>query len=72
MTEDKMVGWHHRLHGQQLEQTLGDGDTYMVYLHLYLTVHREILSILGPTLQLLVVQLDRHNSILAGYLSLIP
>ena len=27
---------------------------------------------IGPTLQLLVVQLDRHNSILAGYLSLIP
>ena len=25
-TEDKMVGWHHWLNGQQLEQTLGDGE----------------------------------------------
>ena len=24
--EDELVGWHHRLHGQGLEQTLGDGD----------------------------------------------
>ena len=21
-----MVGWHHRLNGQEFEQTLGDGD----------------------------------------------
>ena len=21
-----MVGWHHRLHGQDFEQTLGDGE----------------------------------------------
>ena len=26
MTEDKMVGWHHRLNGHEFEQTLGDGD----------------------------------------------
>ena len=26
MTEDKMVGWHYRLHGHELEQALGDGD----------------------------------------------
>ena len=25
-TEDEMVGWHHRLHGHELEQTLGVGD----------------------------------------------
>ena len=25
-TEDKMVGWHHRLNGQELEQTLGDSE----------------------------------------------
>ena len=25
MTEDDMVGWHHRLNGHELEQTLGDG-----------------------------------------------
>ena len=26
MTEDKMVGWHHRLSGHEFEQTLGDGE----------------------------------------------
>ena len=25
MTEDEMVGWHHRLNGHKIEQTLGDG-----------------------------------------------
>ena len=26
MTEDEMIGWHHRLDGQELEQTLGDSE----------------------------------------------
>ena len=26
MTENEMVGWHHRLNGHQLEQTLGDSE----------------------------------------------
>jgi len=26
MTEDEMVGWHHRLDGYEFEQTLGDGE----------------------------------------------
>ena len=26
MTEDEMVGWHHRLDGQEFEQTLGDSE----------------------------------------------
>ena len=26
MTEDGMVGWHHRLNGHEFEQTLGVGD----------------------------------------------
>ena len=26
MTEDKMVGWHHRLNGHEFEQALEDGD----------------------------------------------
>ena len=26
MTEDEMVGWHHRLNGHELEQALGVGD----------------------------------------------
>ena len=25
-TEDKMVGWHHRLNGHEFEQAPGDGD----------------------------------------------
>ena len=25
MTEDKIVGWHHRLNGHEFEQALGDG-----------------------------------------------
>ena len=26
MTEDEMVGWHHRLDGHESEQALGGGD----------------------------------------------
>ena len=26
MTENEMVGWHHRLNGHEFEQTLGVGD----------------------------------------------
>ena len=26
MTEDEMVGWHHRLDGQEFEQASGVGD----------------------------------------------
>ena len=26
VTEDKMVGWHHRLNGHEFEQTPGDGE----------------------------------------------
>ena len=26
MTEDELVGWHHRLDGHEFEQTLGNGD----------------------------------------------
>ena len=26
MTEDKTVGWHHRLDGHEFEQAQGDGD----------------------------------------------
>ena len=25
-TEDKMVGWHHRLNGPEFEQALGNGE----------------------------------------------
>ena len=26
MTEDKMVGWHHRLSGHEFDQAPGDGE----------------------------------------------
>ena len=26
MTEDEMIGWHHRLDGHEFEQVLGVGD----------------------------------------------
>ena len=26
MTEDEMVGWHHRLNGHKFEQTSGDSE----------------------------------------------
>ena len=26
MTEDEMLGWHHRLNGHEFEQTLKDGE----------------------------------------------
>ena len=26
ITEDEMVGWHHRLNGHEFEQTSGDGE----------------------------------------------
>ena len=26
MTEDEMVGWHHRPNGHEFEQALGDGE----------------------------------------------
>ena len=26
MTEDEMVGWHHRLNGHEFEEALGVGD----------------------------------------------
>ena len=26
MTEDEIVGWHHRLNGREFEKALGDGE----------------------------------------------
>ena len=31
MTEDEMVGWHHRLIGQESEQTPGDSEGQEVW-----------------------------------------
>ena len=35
MTEDEMVGWHHRLNGPEFEQTTGDheGQENLVWGH---------------------------------------
>ena len=30
MTEDEMVGWHHRFNGHELGQTPGDGEGSLV------------------------------------------
>ena len=37
MTEDKMVGWHHQLDGQELEPTsgVGDGQGNLAYCNLW-------------------------------------
>ena len=32
-TEDEMVGWHHRLSGLELEQTLGDREAWHATVH---------------------------------------
>ena len=29
MTEDEMIGWHHRLNGREFEQTLGESEIVM-------------------------------------------
>ena len=33
MTEEEMVGWHHRLSGRELEQTPGDGGQGSAAVH---------------------------------------
>ena len=35
MTDDEMVGWHHRLNGHEFEQTLTvkDGEAWHVVVH---------------------------------------
>ena len=32
MTENEMIGWHHRLDRHEFEQALGDGDGPPVYM----------------------------------------
>ena len=31
MTEDEMVGWHHRVNGHEFEHALGDGEVLGSY-----------------------------------------
>ena len=32
-TEDEMVGWHHRLNGQEFEQTPGHSEAWCAVVH---------------------------------------
>ena len=41
MTEDEMVGWHHRLHGHEFEQALGVVDGQGSLMRCSPWVHRE-------------------------------
>ena len=42
MTEDEVVGWHDRLNGLELEQTLGDGEGQGSLAGCSLWGHREL------------------------------
>ena len=42
MTEDEMVGWHHRLNGHEFEQTLGDNEGQRSLEFCSLWVHKEL------------------------------
>ena len=42
MTEDKMVGWHHRLNGHEFEQALGDGAGQGILLCCSSQSHKEL------------------------------
>ena len=41
MTEDEMVGWHHRLDGHECAQTLGDGEAQRSLVYCSASVHKE-------------------------------
>ena len=42
MTEDEMVGWHHRFNGHELGQTLGDGEGQESLVCCSLWGHKEL------------------------------
>ena len=41
-TEDKMVGWHHWLNGEEFEQTLEDGEGQGILVCSSLQDHKEL------------------------------
>ena len=41
MTEDEMVGWHHRLSGHELEQAPGDGEGWQSLARCSPSGHKE-------------------------------
>ena len=42
MTEDEIVGWHHRLNGHEFEQTLGDSEGQESLEYCSPWVHKEL------------------------------
>ena len=42
MTEDEVVGWHHRFNGQELEQIPGDGEGQGSLVYCSLWGHKEL------------------------------
>ena len=42
MTEDEMVGWHHRLNGHEFEQFLGDSEGQGSLVCYRLCGHKEL------------------------------
>ena len=40
MSEDEMVGWHHRQDGQEFEQALGVGDGHGGLVHCSPWIHK--------------------------------
>ena len=42
MTENELVGWHHRLNEHEFEQTVGDSDGQGSLVYCSLWGHREL------------------------------
>ena len=42
MTEDEMIGWHHRLNEHEFEQTLGDSEGQGSLARCSLRAHKEL------------------------------
>ena len=42
MTEDEMIGWHHRLNGNEFEQTQGDCEGQGSLVCCSLWAHKEL------------------------------
>ena len=41
MTEDEMIGWHHRVNGHEFEQSLGGSEGQGSLVHCSLWGHKE-------------------------------
>ena len=66
MTEDEMVGWHHRLNGHEFEQTLADSDcSHEIKRHLLLG--RKVMSNLDSILKSRDITLSTKVRLSQGY-----